>query len=169
MIGRIDLPEIKKLVLFLIVLIVATLLFALGLNRLHIKDSPVVRKQLSMKPRMAVDNKSQKDAALKMENYELYQLRDPFAPISSPDMQENENENPLASGISEPLPKVLKVYVEDGKEKAKIDLNGDIVVLGEDQKFGNFYVINILSKAKKVIFIYGDEKITVSQKAPVAR
>lgn len=164
MIERVDIQEIKKLTVFLAVVIGLTLV--IGLIVKGLKDvRPNIEKTITARPNFADEADSQNDV-LKMENYELYQLRDPFTPLAIP--EEPQRETNLAAGNLEPLPKVVKVYLQGSREKAKVIYRGKPKILRENQTIGSFKVVDIITTSKKAVFIYGDEKVVVREK-PAAK
>jgi hypothetical protein len=167
MLRKIDLSEIKKLAVFLIAIVIVTILTAFLSRGLYGgKDSNFkIKNQNSIKTHFAVKNESQSEDALKIENYEVYQLRDPFTPLGSADAPQSQSH--MAAGISEILPKVKDVYVKEGKEKAKVFYNGKIMILSEGQEYGHFSVVDINSQDKKVTIIYGDEKVVLKEKSQI--
>lgn len=159
MIEKIDWQEVKKLMIFIITVILTTLVISLLVKGLPGSQKSLDEKQANYK--LAQDSETESDKSLNMENYEAYQLRDPFTPLALPDSTQNERN--LASGASKKAPKVERVYSEKRKEKARVNYNGKSMVVTEKQSIGSFKVIDIRLKDKKVVLIYGDEKITVKQ------
>ena len=183
--NRTQAAEFKYLMAFLLTIIVVTALLwgvmelSTPNNGKRMKLKKVVAKNLAPKKETNIEN-----VPIVSENFETYQFKDPFQPLSE-DLLPEENKLPpeVSSGTgddtgtdtgggtttgikmttgSSSIPKVIDIKKDGDKSTATLKVNGKTYEVGEGDKVENNTVIDINKAEGSVEFLQGDQKYSVS-------
>ncbi len=171
----IDRREIKKLFIFLFMVVFLTACVWVAIE-FSTKRPVLPGKAIKAKASTnlaAKQSEELEDIPIVDENFEVYQFKDPFLPLSiegappenvaptikssSPSAGSASNTAIKARGIN-----LLSVQVEGNRASAAIKLNGKATKVFEGQKIGDYEVIDIDITAKTVEFLDGDQRFVVS-------
>jgi len=188
---RTQAKELKNLIIFLVSLILVAALSWLilegvtKLNKAKLIKKPAVKAK-TIKNLAAEQETEVEKVPVAGENFETYQFKDPFYPLSRSDApSENlpletntagvnpspgdttnqtttdQSGNNTAAGLKN-NPSVIKVYNTGSGAAASLKVNGETIEATEGQDISGLKVVDINTADKTVEFLQGDQKFILT-------
>jgi len=183
---RTQAKEQKNLIIFLVSMVLVAALIWLTLEGLAKLNGAKDLKKPAVKSKIinnlaAEQGTEVEKVPLVGENFETYQFKDPFYPLSGSEApSENlpvesgstgvnpssgntttQSGNNTAAGLKN-NPAVIKVYNSGSTNAATLKIDGKIIEATEGQEISGFKVVDINTADKTVEFLQGDQKLILT-------